>query len=238
MNTPSARSRCGGAVVVAGLAIGLVLAVPAPAAAHDGLVASSPAADSTVTARLESVSLTFSDELLDIGDANGAFVIQVVGPDELFYNLDCVQRNGATASTAVALGESGTYEVTWQVVSSDAHLTSDSFDFVYEKPAEETAATGAATAPCRPGDSSPVAKDGEAGEGSSQADGEARTVMGIWVVGGGLVAFLVGCAIVVAVIGARTRRRHQSSDQPPAPVQQSPDQQLSEPQSPDERQPE
>lgn len=209
MNNPSARSRCG-AVVVAALAIGLVLAVPAPAAAHDGLVSSSPAADSTVTALLESVSLTFSDELLDIGDSNGAFAIQVVGPDELFYNLDCVQRDGATASTAVALGESGTYVVTWQVISSDAHVTSDNFEFVYEKPTDAVAVAGAATASCRAGDANPLAEDVD--DGAEAAD-EARAVMGIWVVGGALVAFLVLCAIVAAVIGERRRKQEAREEQ-------------------------
>ncbi|MBX3309355.1 MAG: copper resistance protein CopC [Cryobacterium sp.] len=235
MSSPTARSRRG-AVVIA-LAIGLVVAVPAPAAAHDGLVSSSPAADSTVTAALESVSLTFSDELLDIGDANGAFVIQVVGPDELFYNLDCVQRDGATASTAVALGESGTYVVTWQVVSSDAHLTSDSFDFVYNKPTDVTATAGSATAPCRSGDSTPAAEDGEAGEDNEEQAAEARTVTGIWAVGGGLVAFLIVCAVVVAVMGARRRREDQSSHQPPSSAQHSSDQQQPDQQSPDEQSP-
>lgn len=235
MSTPTARCLGGGAAIAA-LTIGLVVAVSAPASAHDGLVSSSPAADSTVTAPLESVSLTFSNELLDIGDANGAFVIQVVGPDELFYNLDCVKRDGATASTAVALGESGSYVVTWQVVSSDAHPTSDSFDFVYNKPTDETAAAGSATAPCRT-DGSPVAQGG--GEDSSQANAEARTVMGIWVGGGTLVAFLVLCAIVVAVMGARSRRRQQrSSGHPQSSDQQSPAQEPSGPPSPDERQPE
>lgn len=211
MNTSSARSRHS-AVVAAALAIGLVIGVPAPAAAHDGLVSSSPAADSTVTAPLESVSLTFGDELLDIGDSNGAFAIQVVGPDELFYNRACVQRDGATASTAVALGESGAYVVTWQVISSDAHVTSDTFDFVYEKPADAAAAAGAATAACRTGGINPAAEGGD--DGSGAAD-EARGVTGIWIVGGALVAFLVGRAIVVAVIGARRRRNEAREEQRP-----------------------
>lgn len=220
MNPGPTRARWSKTAVIVGLAIGLVLAFPAPAVAHDGLVASTPAADSIVTAPLESVSLTFSDELLDIGDANGAFAIQVVGPDDLFYNLGCVQRDGATASTAVALGESGSYEVTWQVVSSDAHITSDSSEFTYEKPVDGTSATGAATAPCRQ-DDSPAAQGGEAAEHASQSDEEARAVLGIWVGGAGLVGFLILCAIAVAVLGARSRRRDQLADQTPSSDQQA-----------------
>ncbi|MGB3909810.1 MAG: copper resistance CopC family protein [Pseudolysinimonas sp.] len=214
MNVPSARPRRRTIVGVA-LVIGLVLAVPAPAAAHEGLVSSSPAAGSTVIAPPETVSLGFSDELLDIGDSNGAFAIQVIGPDELFYNRGCVQRQGSTASTATVMGESGTYRVIWQVISADGHPTSDSFDFVYQKPTDEIPTEGAATAPCRPGDSIPPGDgaDDAAGRESSEQGGEDLTFTGIWIVGGGLVAFLVLCAIVVAVIGARSRRRHQPFDQ-------------------------
>lgn len=211
MNTHSPRPRVG--IAIAAVTVALVVAVPSPAAAHDGLVSSSPAAGSTVTTELESISLTFSDELLDVGDSNGAFAIHVVGPDDRYYNLDCVQRDGATAATPVSLGESGTYEVTWQVVSSDGHPTSDTFDFEYEKPAEAVAAAGAATAPCRPADGGTGIA--EEGDDDAEAAAEARTVTGIWVVGGGLVGFLVVCAIVVAVIGARSRRRESNDGQHP-----------------------
>ena len=78
MNTYSLRPAA--AIVIAGAAIALLVAVPSPAAAHDGLVSSSPAAGSTATSEIETVSLTFSDELLDIGDSNGAFAIQVTCP--------------------------------------------------------------------------------------------------------------------------------------------------------------
>jgi len=209
MNTHPVRPGVG--IAIAAAAVALLVAVPSPAAAHDGLVSSSPPAGSTVTSEVETVSLTFSDELLDIGDSNGAFAIQVVGQDDLYYNLDCVQREGPTASTAVALGESGTYEVRWQVVSSDAHITSDTFDFLYEKPTGAVAALGAASAPCGAGDGGAGNDTGE--DGISETTDEARTVTGIWVVGGGLVAFLVASAIVVAVLGARSRRRESGSDQ-------------------------
>lgn len=207
MNPHRPRPRV--AVAIASATVALVVAIPSPAVAHDDLVESSPAADSTVTTELEEVSLTFSDGLLDIGDSDGAFAIQVLGSDELYYNSDCVQRDGATATTSVALGGSGTYTVTWQVVSSDGHLTSDTFGFEYEKPVDTVAAGGAATAPCRLGDNDGAAAEGD---GDAGAADPARSVTGIWVAGGGLVAFLAACAIVLAVIGARTRRARPPDD--------------------------
>lgn len=116
------------------LATALLLASAAPASAHDGLLESSPAPGSTVTAQLDTVSLTFSDDFLTIGDSTAPFAVQVKGPDDAFYNLGCVQLDGSTISTDVAMGASGLYQVLWQVVSSDGHTTSDDFTFTYESP--------------------------------------------------------------------------------------------------------
>ena len=107
----------------------------------------------------------------------------------------------------MALGESGTYEVRWQVASSDAHITSDTFDFVYEKPTGAVAAPGTTSAPCGTGSED----DSTAEEGASGDADESRTVTGLWVFGGGLVAFLVASAILVAVLGARSQRRREVS---------------------------
>ncbi len=128
------------AVTLAGI---LTFATAAAANAHDGLVDSSPAADSTVTTEVTSIDLEFSEDFLDLGTATSAFAIQVSGPDGKFYNTGCVALDGATISTGAALGGSGEYEVVWQVVSSDGHPTSDSFVFSYEQPDGVAVAEGA-----------------------------------------------------------------------------------------------
>ncbi|MBX3100737.1 MAG: copper resistance protein CopC [Salinibacterium sp.] len=128
------------AVTLAGI---LTVATATAANAHDGLVDSSPAADSTVTTELTSIDLEFSEDFLDLGTATSAFAIQVSGPDGKFYNTGCVTLDGATITTSAALGASGDYEVVWQVVSSDGHPTSDSFGFRYVQPDGATAAEGA-----------------------------------------------------------------------------------------------
>lgn len=209
MKYRSSRPRV--SLLIAAIAVASVLALPTAAAAHDSIVSSDPEAGSTVTTELDSVSLVFSDELLDLGDANGAFAIQVVGPDDRYYNLDCVDREGDAASTAVALGESGRYEVTWQVVSSDGHPTSDSFDFTYEKPTDVDAATGAETPPCGSsgGDAS---GDKEAKPGES---GNADSATALWVAGGVVGALLIAVAIAVAVLAVRRRRLQATGDNDP-----------------------
>lgn len=199
MKFPTRRHWVG--IVVVGVV--LAVAAPFPAAAQDVLVSSSPSPDSTVNTELETVSLTFGNELVGAGDSNGESAIRVVGPDGRYYNLGCVQFNAQTVSTSVALGQSGPYEVAWQVVSSDAQPTSDTFEFMYEKPAETVADAGSATAPCSSSDSG-GADDG-VGEGSHTAQ-EARTVNGILFTGGLILASLVVAAIAVVIIGSRRSR--------------------------------
>jgi copper resistance protein C len=190
-----------GSLIVAAL---LIINPAAAARAHDGVLESSPAPDSTVSTQLSEVSMRFSDELLDLG-GEGAFVIQVVGPDANFYNLGCVNVEDDTASTDVSLGRSGTYTVTWQVISSDGHPTSDSFSFDYNQPEEVGASPGTATAPCLPG----AAIEGES-EGAPAQGGTGVGPNGILIGGGILVFVLVAAAVAVAIVGRRLRRAQSS----------------------------
>jgi methionine-rich copper-binding protein CopC len=109
----------------------LALGAAAPASAHDALESATPAADSTVTDTLSSVALTFSEDLLALGDDTNGFAIQVLDGDDRHYESGCVAVKGPTATTEVATGPAGTYEVVWQVVSSDGHPTSGSYTFEY-----------------------------------------------------------------------------------------------------------
>ncbi len=121
--------------VVVGTSVLLALSTATPASAHDALETAAPAADSTVTETLSGVSLGFTEDLLVIGDDASGFAIQVTDEDDRHYESGCVTLDGPTAGTQIAPGPAGTYEVVWQVVSSDGHPTSGSYTFTYS-PAE------------------------------------------------------------------------------------------------------
>ena len=129
-----------------GVALPLALGSAAPASAHDALSSATPAADSTVTEALTTVALGFSDELLALGGDTNSFAIQVLDEGDRHYESGCVTVDGATATTEVASGPAGTYEVLWQVVSSDGHPTSGSYTFTYQ-PSEPGPQSAMATAP-------------------------------------------------------------------------------------------
>ncbi|WP_348789619.1 copper resistance CopC family protein [Leifsonia sp. NPDC080035] len=145
----------------AGLAAAIaVILVPATAAsAHDYLVSSDPAADSTVQSPLDTVALTFNDRVLDLGGNGSGTLLTVTGPDGAgtHYETGCPSIADAVVSAPVALGAAGQYTVAYQVVSADGHTVSNSYGFRYAPPAGTTAAAGSASSPCGAAATTPAA---------------------------------------------------------------------------------
>lgn len=110
--------------IAAGLAVAAVavLAVAAPASAHDSLVNSTPGADERLDAAPESIVLTFSGELLVLGDSTLGAVVIVVDENGRDWVSGDVEVSGNTVTTPVdpAMPDAG-YQVRWQVVSEDGH---------------------------------------------------------------------------------------------------------------------
>jgi methionine-rich copper-binding protein CopC len=115
--------------VIAVVLTATLLAGPvAPAAAHDGLLSSTPGAGETVTEAPSAVVLTFSGEIL--AGSPTAVVIEVTDP------AGTVLSEGETAVDGVTVTQqltpnlpAGDYTVTWRVVSSDGHPISSEFHF-------------------------------------------------------------------------------------------------------------
>ncbi|MBB2967476.1 copper resistance CopC family protein [Leifsonia aquatica] len=136
----------------AGLAAAVALALlPAVAAsAHDYLVSSDPAADSTVTAPPSMVTLTFNDRVLDLAGDGSSTLLTVTGPDAAtrHFETGCATVADVNVSAPVALGGAGSYTVTYQIVSADGHTVSNSYAFAYQPPAGATEAAGSEKTPC------------------------------------------------------------------------------------------
>jgi methionine-rich copper-binding protein CopC len=141
----SAALAAAGAVVVAVAAFGGAQS----ASAHDYLVSTNPAADSTVTEALTEVSLTFNEPPL--ADASAAIAIEVHDPSGANVAHGEVSVVNSTLSIAASPTTPGAYTVLWQNVSADGHAVSGEFAFDYAGPAAGGAATvpagGAGTAP-------------------------------------------------------------------------------------------
>lgn len=153
------------AVGLVTLAGAVVLVTAAPAWAHSVIVASTPAEGETLTELPEAFSVTANETLLDLG-GQGVFQLQIRDADGGYYGDGCVSIVDATMSADPVLGESGDYEMLWQVVSADGHPVSGEITFSWEAPAGfEPAASHAAVPVCGVDpDATPTPAPSEGGE--------------------------------------------------------------------------
>jgi len=232
--TPSALRRAALAAGAAVLVVGGALLAAGPASAHDRLVGSTPAADATVTAEPGSIALDFSEELLKLDAQNSGFAIQVVNTsDGSFHEDGCVTVDGSTATSRIALGTAGTYQVTWRAVSSDSHPIDGTYSFTYA-PAGDTVggpailqapacgdawAGSAPTATPEPegtmttqGGSAASAPTADARSGESVPIAEAAETTPVWVFV--LIGLVILAAAVLVVLGVvrRSSRRFPGED--------------------------
>ncbi|MFD5214245.1 copper resistance protein CopC [Microbacterium sp. NPDC058345] len=186
--------------VLAGAAVAAaaVLAVAAPAAAHDELVQSTPAADEQLTVAPEQVVLTFSNNLLSLEDNSGTAmtVVDSTGQDWV-AGEPVVQADTVTVPLDEGM-PNGDYTVTWKVVSSDGHPTDGEYAFSLAAEDAEASAEPADEASDEPSDQ-PTAEQTPA---SASEDGDSALAPVLWGVGG----LIVVAAIVTAVMVARKRR--------------------------------
>lgn len=104
--------------------------VAVPASAHDTLLSSTPAADSTSQTAPERVVLTFSGPIAELGNE-----VVVTDPDGVDVHDGDPQASGADLTVALVNDlPSGTYTVTWRAVSSDGHPISGDFTFDLDLP--------------------------------------------------------------------------------------------------------
>ena len=117
------------AITIVALTVGVVLVSAAPAQAHSYLIASTPVEGDTLTRLPEEFSVTANESLLDlVGDGTG-FGMQIVDATGRFYGDGCLTIGVSSLSTSAALGEAGSYELVWQIVSADGHPVSGTIPF-------------------------------------------------------------------------------------------------------------
>ncbi|WP_158544539.1 copper resistance protein CopC [Blastococcus sp. TBT05-19] len=157
----------------------LLLGIGAPpAAAHDGLVGSSPAAEGSLPTGPAAVELEFSAEPLPLGTE-----VLVAGPDGGPVSEGPAEIRGTTVVQPLTDGlAAGAYTVDWRSTSSDGHPLSGTFGF--------TVTEGAAAA-------SPGTRPAAAAETAAGDDGGFPA----WPVAGA--ALLAG----IAVLAVRRWRR-------------------------------
>lgn len=106
-------------------ALGLV---SGPAFAHDELVDQSPRSNEVVEAGIIEVKLTFSGNLIALGDGSGSEIV-ILNAESEPMNNGCAEVSGNIATAKASIDQPGIYRVGWRAVSSDGHPVSGSFRF-------------------------------------------------------------------------------------------------------------
>ena len=181
------------------LALAALVVLPAsPAHAHDELLGSDPAADSTVEGLPAALTLTFSGAIATDDGASEVAVTDASGA-ALVDGAPTAQDNVLTQPLT---GEaSGEITVLWKVVSSDGHPISGEFSFTVNAPAPtETATPTPTVTPSTEPTQEPTASPSASAPPADDASGDAWP----WVIAG-IVALLVAGAIVYLLV-SRSRR--------------------------------
>lgn len=185
------------------LGFGMLLAVlslviaPAVASAHDVLVSSSPAVDSSVETLPAELVLTFSANLIEGPQATQ---IEITAPDGRPVHAGEPVVAGTTVTVPlIAEAPAGVYSVSWRVVGSDTHPISGEFSF------EVLSSTETAPAPS----TSPAPTTVPPSNEEAPADGLTRSLPFLL----GIFAFAVlGTTVLMYLRSRYLRRGNQTSD--------------------------
>ena len=194
------------------LAAFLVLVSPLSASAHDALVSSTPAADSTVETLPAELTLTFSAKLIDGEGATEVVVTDSAG--NTVTDGPATVEGAVVTQPLVSSAPAGEYHVIWKVVSSDGHPTSDEYYFTVATgsdpaPTEQPSAAPTTAAPSEAASATPEATPTQTPE---TTDGSGSPAW-IWVLS------IVGILVVVALVvwlSVRGRRSGTGADSEPS----------------------
>ena len=132
--------RAAAGAVAALVAIAAPVAAASTASAHSGLVSSDPVPGSTLASSPAQITLTFNEDVLEMGAA--VFVVDASGVDHAGEPV----VDGTTVTVPVEGSPTGALEARWRVVSGDGHPISDVLPFTVAGGAAAGGAPDAAAA--------------------------------------------------------------------------------------------
>jgi copper resistance protein C len=116
---------------VLGVACLVLLGLATPASAHNNLVSSTPAENSSMADGPTTIELVF-DKPVQKGE--GLNTVSVTGPDHTGWKTGDVDISGNKATASLdELGPAGKYQVEYRVVSADGHPVSGEVPFTLTK---------------------------------------------------------------------------------------------------------
>lgn len=175
--------------------LAVLLAMPAPAQAHDTLLSSDPVDGATLETSPEALTFTFSADVLEvsplvrISDESGTELAEIV---------PTVDGPAVTATLEEPL-PAGTHTIQWRVVSSDGHPIEGTQTLTVEQgPVEPAAPSDGGGAAGEPGAEEPAATASDAG-GAEPSQEQNTSAPASDEEGGISMGTLIGILAVIAV---------------------------------------
>lgn len=190
----------------------LLFAWPQSAAAHDTLIDSTPAADSTVDTLPDELTLTFS--AVPIGGEGSTEVVVTDAAGESVTDGAAALDGAMVTQPLAAEADAGEYHVIWKIVSSDGHPTSGEFTFTVttstltSDPSAEPSA-----APTAEETASPTPDETQPADASDDPNMESPAAFSPgWLIGGAVVVLIV--VILLFLLLRRRKPADSESDDP------------------------
>ena len=203
---PLARTLAAAAAALLLVTGGLLAA--APASAHDELVSTDPAADSTLATLPAELTLTFSGEL---ATDQGATELQVTDAAGTSLGDGAPVVEGTSVTQALTGAASGPITVLWKVVSSDGHPISGQYGFTVTAPPTPMPTPTETLSPSASPSASPTPSDTPTAEPTEMPTVAPEPVDSgnaalPWIIGGLLLAAVIGAVTYLLVSRARRQR--------------------------------
>lgn len=192
------------------LLLAVMLALPAPAQAHDTLLSTDPEDGATLETSPEDITFTFSADILEVSP-----LVRITDEDgtELAEIVPTIDGPTATATLPEPL-PAGTHSIQWRVVSSDGHPIEGTLTLTVEQDpkgaAEPSDGGGESTAEGEDGAEQPAEQDdpaaqepAEESQDAQESDSEEDAGLGMGVLIIILAAVIVGAGAAVFFIVRR-----------------------------------
>jgi methionine-rich copper-binding protein CopC len=106
---------------------GLFLFSTTPALAHNELIETAPAGGETVQAGLIPITLSFSEEPLDLGFGEGNLIAIADAATGEQLGAACAEIVGTELTTTVDIAKAGEYKILYKTASDDGHIATGDF---------------------------------------------------------------------------------------------------------------
>jgi hypothetical protein len=106
---------------------GLFLLSTTPALAHNELIETAPSGGETVQAGLIPITLSFSEEPLDLGFGEGNLIAIADAATGEQLGAACAEIVGTELTTTVDIAKAGEYKILYKTASDDGHIATGDF---------------------------------------------------------------------------------------------------------------